>query len=137
LIKYRRRVTIEGSYILLIKNDEDRYIVIGKLGTIRFRRGFYAYTGSAMGGIEARIDRHLRDDKKLFWHIDYILQRMRVVSLIFSATEKKYECVLADHLSSSFDAVESFGSSDCRCRSHLFYSPDYERLHLGAFMAFI
>lgn len=130
-------MTIKGSYILIIENTEDREIGVGKLGIINFRQGFYAYVGSAMGGIEARIKRHLRDDKKLFWHIDYLLSEMVVVGVIFAELMERYECRLAKRLSSSFDNVASFGSSDCRCRSHLFYSPHYEQLHSEAFLAFV
>ncbi len=90
-----------------------------------------------MGGIEARIERHLRDDKKLFWHIDYILSEMVVVGVICAELLERYECRLAKHLSSSFENIESFGSSDCGCRSHLFYSPYYEQLHSEAFLAFV
>ena len=137
MIKYEGRVGIKGSYIILIENSHDKELEVGKLGEIYFRRGFYAYVGSAMSGIEARIDRHLRVEKKTFWHIDYILPEMKVLGLIFAELEGKYECVLAEELSSSFDIIDSFGSSDCKCRSHLFFCPDYERLHKGAFRAFL
>jgi hypothetical protein len=31
------------------------------------------YTGSAKRGLDARIERHIRHDKALHWHIDYLL----------------------------------------------------------------
>ena len=135
-----REERIKGSYVLIIENREDRSIEVGKLGVIHFRRGFYAYTGSAMGGIEARLDRHLRQEKRMFWHIDYILAEMNIVGLIFSETKNskdRYECAIARRLASSFEPIESFGSSDCRCRSHLFYSTRYEDLHAESLIALI
>ena len=31
-----------------------------------------------MGGLDARVARHLRAEKKLHWHIDYLLERASV-----------------------------------------------------------
>jgi len=90
-----------------------------------------------MGGIEARINRHLRFEKKIFWHIDYILQEMGIAGILFCELKERYECVLAKKLSSSFDLIKSFGSSDCGCRSHLFFCSDYEKLHEVAFRALL
>jgi len=42
---------MKGSYILLIKLDEDKDIQIGKLGNISFKKGYYAYVGSALNGL--------------------------------------------------------------------------------------
>ena len=56
-----------GSYILLIKLTEEKEIAVGGWQSIPFRDGYYAYVGSAMGGLQARIKRHLKRDKKLHW----------------------------------------------------------------------
>jgi len=50
---------MKGSYTLLIELPEQEVIPVGKLGLIAFSQGFYAYVGSGMGGVEARIGRHL------------------------------------------------------------------------------
>jgi Uri superfamily endonuclease len=46
---------------------------VGALGEFDFPAGQYLYTGSARRNLEARIARHLRRDKPLRWHIDYLL----------------------------------------------------------------
>ena len=43
-------------------------IRIGSLGKITFKKGFYAYVGSAMNNLEKRVQRHLRK-KKNFYHL--------------------------------------------------------------------
>jgi Uri superfamily endonuclease len=42
-------------------------------GFFEFPADVYVYTGSATSGIEAQIARRQRADKKLRWHIDYLL----------------------------------------------------------------
>ena len=62
------------SYQLYIFLNEDVRVQIGKLGVFRFPKGNYIYTGSAKRNIEKRIERHLSSNKKLHWHIDYLLE---------------------------------------------------------------
>ncbi|MGZ7049923.1 MAG: GIY-YIG nuclease family protein, partial [Methanobacterium sp.] len=62
-----------ATYCLLINLNVDSEISVGKLGKLNFKKGFYVYVGSALNSIDARIKRHLKNDKKLFWHIDYLL----------------------------------------------------------------
>ncbi|RLA82840.1 MAG: GIY-YIG nuclease family protein [Deltaproteobacteria bacterium] len=116
-----------GTYILLIELPRDCEIAVGALGPLSFPRGFYAYVGSAMGGLEARIRRHLRKRKRFHWHIDFLLQRARVREVI-SIRGKKVECPLARELEQTFPCIPRFGSSDCRCKSHLFFCRDYRLL---------
>ena len=65
---------MKGSYLLLIELKDKETIQIGKLGKIDFMKGFYVYIGSAINGLEQRINRHLRKEKKLHWHIDFLLK---------------------------------------------------------------
>jgi len=110
------------SYILEIKLREDIKLLIGKLGLVGFRRGFYFYVGSAKKNLLSRIGRHLKKDKKRFWHIDYFLSSDKVSIRNIWASSKK-ECVLScAFLKRNFSYIEDFGSSDCRCPSHLFFS---------------
>jgi len=112
------------SYILEIKLREDIKLLIGKLGLVGFRRGFYFYVGSAKKNLLSRIGRHLKKDKKRFWHIDYFLSSDKVSIRNIWASSKK-ECVLScAFLKRNFSYIEDFGSSDCKCRSHLFFSKD-------------
>jgi endonuclease-3 len=104
--------------------------MVGKLGAIAFARGFYAYVGSAMGpaGFK-RVERHLDVSsgrlKTKKWHVDYVLTVAKVVETIEITTQQTIECKVARELleNASLACIENFGSSDCRCRSHLFYSP--------------
>jgi len=111
-----------GSYILLIRLPEDETLTTGRLGPVHFLRGHYAYVGSALGGLQPRLDRHLRTGKKLHWHIDYLLEKARVEEIVTCHTAERMECAIARSLGEQFELIPGFGSSDCRCRSHLFYS---------------
>ncbi|MFQ5881358.1 MAG: DUF123 domain-containing protein [Candidatus Methylomirabilales bacterium] len=101
---------------------------MGCLGEACFPTGYYAYTGSAMGGILARIARHRQKDKRIRWHIDYLLQSPEaavVLVLAFPGTRRK-ECRLNRRIAALPGArviLPGFGCSDCRrgCRSHLIH----------------
>lgn len=127
--------TIKGSYVLILWLASAKDVKVGKLGTISFAQGFYAYVGSAMGfaGFK-RVERHLdvsagrRKTQK--WHVDYLLTVSEVIETIEIVTQERIECGIAQNLGKnpSLACIESFGSSDCRCRSHLFYSDRFSVL---------
>ena len=117
-----------GSYILLIQLPEGKKISIGSRYSVQFQRGYYAYVGSAMGGFKARINRHLKDSKKYHWHVDYLLQDAFLTGVIICETEQRVECTIAQALKSCFDFVSGFGSSDCRCGSHLFFTTNRKKM---------
>jgi len=74
--------------------------------------------------LKARIERHLKREKKLKWHIDYFLTKARVIDVITFCTNKKIECKLAKYVQNLPGAeivVKGFGSSDCKCITHLFH----------------
>jgi Uri superfamily endonuclease len=110
---------MKGSYILLLRLERDEEILIGKLGRIFFKKGFYGYVGSALSGLDSRIKRHLRGCKKIHWHIDYLLQKSEIVDVLYK--EGGEECSIAGVLITELQPIGGFGSSDCDCRSHLFY----------------
>ncbi len=115
---------MKGSYVLLIKLPEEQTITIGIRQAPRFPRGYYAYVGSAMGGFQSRLRHHLKNNKRLHWHIDYLLQKASINSIILCETNDRAECAVAQALSRRFDSIPGFGSSDCKCRSHLFFAAD-------------
>jgi Uri superfamily endonuclease len=125
---------MKGVYCLLILLDRDATIRVGALGRVRFPEGVYAYVGSAMSGIEGRVERHLRKVKRRRWHIDHLLSVARVVTVVsIPAQSREAECAVAAGLLGSPGTevvVEGFGSSDCRCPSHLirFSGVEHERL---------
>ncbi|MBN1903375.1 GIY-YIG nuclease family protein [Candidatus Sumerlaeota bacterium] len=113
-----------GCYQLLIHLEKERRIGIGKLGRFYFPAGWYIYTGSALGGMTQRISRHLRKEKRLHWHIDYLLQYAQVKGVKKCLTTRRKECSLSVQLFKRYKAeiiVKKFGSSDCRCDTHLAY----------------
>ncbi|MDP2730650.1 MAG: GIY-YIG nuclease family protein [Dehalococcoidales bacterium] len=123
-MKENSRAKGKGSYVLLIELSREQTTVIGSLKVSRFPRGYYAYVGSALGGISARVNRHLQRNKKLRWHIDYLLEKASLRDIIVCETEDRVECTIARGLNRRFEAIPGFGSSDCKCPSHLYYDPD-------------
>lgn len=113
-----------GIYLLLLKLKEDQRIKPGKLPETDFNAGIYLYVGRARQGLRGRIKRHLRNEKKLFWHIDYLLQKAEIKE-IWIKHDFYDECRTVHEIKKilkySLFPVKNFGSSDCRCRSHLFY----------------
>ena len=100
----------------------DISIDIGKFGTIQFPSGYYVYTGSALDGLNKRIMRHKRSRKKLRWHIDHFLRKAKIIKIFTYITNQKLECELnrkVQRLPNARILVKGFGSSDCKCPSHL------------------
>ena len=127
---------MRGTYALLVHVPYDLAASVGELGIINFKAGYYAYIGSALGGLEARVGRHLRDEKKVHWHIDYLLTRARAVDVVQAQTRTKKECAVAKELTKHLAPVQGFGSSDCKCESHLFYSSDFHELLRQVILSF-
>jgi len=115
-----------GCYLLVLRLSRDRRIEVGKLGTLRVRRGYYVYVGSALKNLGARTARHRRVRKKLHWHIDYVRAVCDFVSCLPIRTSDDLECEIARSLSRVAEwSVPRFGCSDCRCGSHLFGAPNH------------
>jgi len=134
---------MKGTYVLIVENHADTEIEIGKIGSIEFKRGFYAYVGSALSGLEQRIGRHLRapgDNKKLHWHIDYFLAcpTVEVKEVAFAETDGRKECEIAAKLEmkKGLEHIANFGCSDCTCGSHLFLSTSFDRLKEDVYNGF-
>ena len=111
-----------GAYLLLIKLEAKANLFVGGMGEIVFKPGFYVYAGSAKRGLKARVNRHLRKKKNKRWHIDYLVAAADKITPVPVISDDDLECMLADSLQDIADfPVKGFGSSDCRCKSHLFY----------------
>lgn len=117
----------EATYILAIYVTEDLKIRVGQLGKVSFKKGDYLYIGSAKGCLEKRLQRHLRKEKRIFWHIDYLLKNKNVKILQIWTIDKKVECQAAE-LFCQDPAIKiikkGFASSDCKCLTHLFFIKD-------------
>ncbi len=117
-----------GVYNLVIRFNHACNVRIRKNLLLALKPGLFIYTGSARGhgstSLEARLRRHLRHDKKHFWHIDRVLhcRSAKVVTVIFAETSENAECKLNTALMRD-PQIRAFsrriGSSDCGCRSHL------------------
>jgi Uri superfamily endonuclease len=114
--------TVKGVYVLVISVSKDIEVKVGALGSLSFEKGLYAYVGSAQSGLKKRIERHLTEAKRKFWHIDYLLgnEFVNVVKVFYKKAEKSEECSIARKLGRRGIAVKNFGCSDCSCISHLF-----------------
>jgi sugar fermentation stimulation protein A len=114
-----------GAYVLVLRLSRRRRLSVGSLGSVLFRRGCYLYVGSARRGLEARLARHRRRAKRRRWHVDYLREAADAVSALAVRSSGDLECALAEALGGiSGEYAAGFGSSDCGCRSHLFFMPE-------------
>lgn len=127
---------MKGTYSLIIYLPKDSEIKVGKLGKIKFMKGNYAYIGSALKNLEKRVERHLREEKKLHWHIDYLLEEAQIEKVLYGKGKERKECSIAHYLTGKFPSIKNFGSSDCKCGSHLFFSEDSTELNKSVVKSF-
>jgi len=121
-ISWKKLTTLHGIYVTVIKVNKDTNINVGALGNLSFTKGLYAYVGSAQKNLQKRLSRHLRKQKRIFWHIDYLLDNSssKPVKIFFKQASKAEECTIAQEISAQNEAITGFGCSDCNCKSHLF-----------------
>lgn len=103
-------------------------IRIGAKGDLFFKKGYYVYVGSALGNLSKRVKRHLSDDKKKHWHVDYLLlnENTEIKQVIYTYCTKKIECDISHNINkNTSDYIKSFGCTDCNCDSHLYYFDNY------------
>jgi sugar fermentation stimulation protein A len=113
-----------GIYQLLIELPRNCVIEVGNLGNLRFSRGLYIYTGSAKANLRERISRHFRKEKRFHWHIDYLLREGEIIAYNMQPYIPDLECDtnLQTHKAISRSRfISGFGSSDCKCFSHLVF----------------
>jgi len=116
-----------GAYTLVLRLDNELDVLVGSLGMLFFRRGYYSYTGSALGkGGYKRVQRHLqimqgrRSVRR--WHIDWLLPLACLEEAFLTNTAERLECLIAGRIGARLEPVPGFGCTDCRCPSHLHYS---------------
>ncbi|WP_299524179.1 DUF123 domain-containing protein [uncultured Methanobrevibacter sp.] len=115
---------MKGSYCLIINLKKNTKIKIGKrLGFINFKKGTYVYVGSAMNCLESRVKRHLSNNKKKHWHVDYLLlnENSKIEKVYTKESSEKLECKIAKKIIKNQESIANFGCSDCKCQSHLIY----------------
>ena len=111
---------MKGCYCLIIELNENKKLKIGSRLKIDFKKGYYVYIGSAMNNLKSRVKRHLSNEKKLRWHVDYLLKHSEITEVIYNV-DKKVECDLSKEMSKNNEYIQDFGCSDCDCESHLYY----------------
>jgi Uri superfamily endonuclease len=129
---------MRGTYILFISVKKEVFIRIGALKKIKFTKGIYTYIGSALArkgssSLINRVQRHLKssNEKNLHWHIDYLLanENVKIAQIYLLPSPYKFECTLAREFHEiAVDHIKGFGSTDCKCRSHLFYFKTFENV---------
>lgn len=123
---------VPGSYVLALEASRSRWATVGRLGTCCFPQGYYYYVGSAFGpgGLRARLSRYFQPPQRRHWHIDYLLEIMSVVAVGYVTGPPSREHEWARRLAAAAGIrvpVPAFGSSDCHCPAHLFWSRGYRR----------
>jgi sugar fermentation stimulation protein A len=113
-----------GAYVVHLRLDRPRAATIGALGDHEFPPGHYLYVGSARGIMRSRTERHMRKRKRHRWHIDYLRDTADWATVYRIYSRNGLECAIAQMFAEFLPLpVSGFGSSDCACDSHLFFSP--------------
>jgi Uri superfamily endonuclease len=119
---------LKGTYTLILICMKPFRAKIGSLGYATLRKGYYLYTGSALGygsvSLEGRLNRHLRSSKNVTWHVDYLTSdpRCRVRAIVCLRSSKRLECTINQEIVRNLSAkpiLTRAGSSDCKCDGHL------------------
>lgn len=119
---------MKGTYTIVIRCNHVGFTTFGKLGRAKLLKGHYLYTGSALGrgavSLEGRLGRHIRRQKRLKWHIDYLTSRAdcNVTSAVYVVSDRHLECRVNRSISKGLDispVLLKIGASDCKCNGHL------------------
>jgi Uri superfamily endonuclease len=125
---------VSGTYALLLLCRKPCPLKIGRYGILHLQPGYYIYVGSAFGpgGLRARISHHLRIAERPHWHLDYLRPLTEPAEIWFCEESIRQEHLWAQLLNRSRGSripMPGFGSSDCRCPTHLFFfreTPSFE-----------
>ncbi len=112
----------KGVYCLLLYLKNYTKIRVSEKNVL-FPKGYYCYVGSALNNLQKRIERHKSKTKKKHWHIDYFLEKSKILQIKTILTSEKKECWLNNKIKSlnSKTVMKKFGSTDCNCETHLHY----------------
>lgn len=114
----------KGVYCLLLYLEKKCDIKIKSRRQV-FPEGYYCYIGSALNNLQKRIERHKSKDKKKHWHVDYFLEKAKILDVKTIKTSERKECWLSNRIKNLKSQVimKKFGSTDCNCETHLHYFP--------------
>ncbi len=97
----------------------------------RIKRGYYIYVGSALSNLRARLQRHERRQKRLFWHIDFLLEKSELILAVALLESRRLEDRVASLCNG--EPVTGFGASDSPLSTHLFRYPCLHKAFSEAF----
>ena len=115
-----------GTYIVVLRSDRPKTVQIGKLARLDIKKGYYVYIGSALGpgGVLARLKHHSKVSARPHWHLDYLRAEIEFYEAYALHSPDRKECEWAsimENMEGVCEPLKGFGSSDCRCNTHLFY----------------
>ena len=110
---------MKGSYFLVIRLDKDK-AVRTKAKEFSLRRGYYVYVGSAMNSLEKRVTRHFSREKRLHWHIDYLIEEAQLLRAYLVPNEERLEERLSMEVSGFGEPVHGFGAGDVKVSTNLY-----------------
>ncbi len=125
---------MRGAYLLIIEIGRDT-VVRTKAREFHLRPGYYVYVGSAMNSLEGRVRRHMSGNKKLHWHVDYLLERSKLLEAILIPSDERIEERLSEAVSRLGEAVEGFGASDLGVSSNLYHFDEHPGDLLGKLLS--
>ena len=125
---------LPGTYALVFTAKRKKRLIIGKLGTLSLQPGYYVYVGSAFGpgGLKARIGHHRKSSGRHHWHIDYLSAYLPPDEVWYThdPTHREHHwSKILSHIGGASIPLPGFGSSDCRCISHLYFFPSRPSNH--------
>ncbi|MEB3860754.1 MAG: DUF123 domain-containing protein [Desulfurococcales archaeon] len=104
-----------GYYILLLCIEESLNVEYGGRSTV-LEPGLYAYIGSALNSLEARVRRHLSPVKRIRWHIDKVTSspHARPVKVLACRTRARglEACIVSRLTAKGYNGPPRFGSTD-------------------------
>lgn len=129
---------MKGIYTLIILVNTKSRLKVRKLGYFNFKKGYYVYTGSALGNgatsLKRRVIRHLKKKKSKHWHIDFLLanKNVKITAVIAAESNVNRECQinnLIKNIQGASIPIVGFGAADCKqnCKSHLIYLGEKNR----------
>ncbi|TFG34412.1 DUF123 domain-containing protein [Candidatus Thorarchaeota archaeon] len=108
------------------------------MGNFLLDSGSWVYIGSAMGegstSLENRIRRHFRHQKKIYWHIDHLLNLyVQLKAAVWAESSEAIECLISKQLEENrgfTSGPKGFGASDCKrgCNTHLYHSRNHNNV---------
>jgi len=116
----------KGFYILILELESGRTIKADLLPAKYFQSGFYLYVRQAKSRLNRRIARHLRDRKKIFWHIHYFASKASIRD-VWTKADYLDKCTMVLGIlrlvkKARINHVKlKFRASDRECCSHLIY----------------